>query len=159
MSKPVINIEQYMKPHWDEHTKDKARKVLAFVQLMMNEHDFEQVRKAQGSKEYIQHNRNMEDGIDGVTKAIAALVKTSPEFSYDVKQVFVDGDHVILHSHATLKAKHRGDESQGFNIIDTWRVNEGSLVEHWDAVQGISFSMRLYALLTGGKVSNANGIF
>ena len=66
---------------------------------------------------------------------------------------------MIIHSHATLKAAHRGDESQGFNIVDTWRLEDGRLVEHWDAVQGLSFSMRIYSLLVGGKIRNTNGVF
>jgi hypothetical protein len=45
------------------------------------------------------------------------------------------------------------------NIIDTWRVEDGQLVEHWDAVEGISFFMRLYSLLTGGQIRNSNSIF
>ena len=99
------------------------------------------------------------DGIDGVLSTLKNLVKNAPEFSYEVKRIFVDGNHVVLHSHATLKAKHRGDDSQGFNIIDTWRVENGQLVEHWDAVEGISFPMRMYSLMTGGKVRNENGVF
>ena len=67
--------------------------------------------------------------------------------------------HVIVHSHATLKAAHRGDDSKGMNIIDTWKVEDGELVEHWDAVQGISMDMRLYNLFAGGKVRNTNGVF
>ncbi|MCG7908623.1 MAG: polyketide cyclase, partial [Candidatus Thiodiazotropha taylori] len=62
-------------------------------------------------------------------------------------------------SHATLKEKHRGDDSQGLNIVDTWKLEDGRLVEHWDAIQGIDLSMRLYGLFFGGKVRNANGVF
>lgn len=159
MSSPRIALSNLVKAHWSEQDKANASKVVEFVQLMMNDHDFSIIRQKYSSNSYTQHNRNIADGIEGVIATVSALVKQSPEFSYDVKHIFVDGEHVILHSHATLKAAHRGDDTQGFNIVDTWKVVDGQLTEHWDAIQGISFSMRLYSLLTGGKVRNSNGVF
>ncbi|WP_087017426.1 nuclear transport factor 2 family protein [Thaumasiovibrio subtropicus] len=159
MPQPHIDTESLLNPHWSQQDKRHAESVIEFVQLLMNDHDFDEVTRRYRGNRYVQHNRNMADGIDGVVETVSDLVKNAPEFSYDVRQVFVDGDFVILHSHVTLKAKHRGDESQGFNIIDTWRLEEGKLVEHWDAVQGLSFSMRLYSLAVGGKVRNSNGVF
>lgn len=159
MSSVTIDFNALSKPHWDEEQTFKARKVIHFVQQLMNDHNFEEITRQFEGKPYLQHNRTIEDGIQGVVKSIGKLVKNAPEFSYDVKRVFVDGDHVILHSHVTLKARHRGDDRQGFNIIDTWRLDNGELVEHWDAIQGLSFSMRLYAWLSGGALRNANGVF
>lgn len=159
MQTPIINFEKLNKPHWSEQARQNARKTIEFVQLIMNDHNFDEVAKHYSGTPYKQHNRTIADSIDGVIKTVGALTKTSPEFSYDVKHLYVDGDHVILHSHATLKAKHRGDDSQGLNIIDIWKIEEGNLVEHWDAVEGISFPMRLYGLMTGGAVRNDNGVF
>ncbi len=159
MTAPIIDFTKLAKAHWQDADRDNAKRVVEFVQLIMNDHNFEAIRARQKGQPYKQHNRTIPDGIEGVIKTVGNLVKNSPEFSYDVKNVFVDGDHVILHSHATLKAKHRGDEKQGMNIIDTWRVADGHLVEHWDAVEGISFTMRIYSLMTGGQYRNTNGIF
>ncbi|UTM56156.1 nuclear transport factor 2 family protein [Photobacterium sp. CCB-ST2H9] len=159
MSSPKINLEALEKSHWSNTDKRNAALAIEFVQLMMNDHNFDEMTRRYAGQPYEQHNRNIANGIEGVVKTVSNLVKNAPEFSYDVKHVYVDGDSVILHSHATLKAKHRGDDTQGLNIIDTWRVSDGRLVEHWDAVQGISFSMRLYALMTGGQVRNGNGVF
>ncbi len=159
MSIAKIDLNALTKPHWTDSQKEKAKLVVNFVQLIMNDHNFDEVISRFGQQEYKQHNRTIEDGISGVVKTIKDLTKTSPEFSYDVKHIYVDGEHVILHSHATLKTKHRGNEQQGFNIIDTWKVQEGKLVEHWDTIQGLNFSMRLYVLMVGGKVRNENGVF
>lgn len=159
MNKPHISVEALIKPHWSAQDREKVEAVIAFVQLIMNDHNFDEVTKQYGQNSYRQHNRTIADNIEGVVRAVSDLVKTAPEFSYDVKHAFVDGDYVIIHSHATLKSKHRGDDAQGFNIIDTWRLENGKLVEHWDAVQGLSFSMRLYSLMVGGKVRNSNGVF
>lgn len=159
MTKPVITVEHHIKPHWNKQGADNAKAVIEFIQLLMNDHNFSEISKRYANSPYKQHNRNMADTISGVVKTVSDFVKGAPEFSYDVKHVFVDGEHVIVHSHATLKAKHRGDDTQGFNIIDTWKLKDGKLIEHWDAVQGLSFSMRLYSLLAGGKIKNTNGVF
>ncbi len=159
MSYPKININLLEKPHWSSDDRNRVEAVLEFVQLIMNDHNFDEITRRYAGSPYKQHNRNIADGIGGVVKTISDLVKNAPEFSYDVKHIYVDGEYVILHSHATLKAKHRGNDAQGLNIVDTWKVVDGKLVEHWDAVQGISFSMRLYGLITGGKVRNDNGVF
>ncbi|ALO41950.1 nuclear transport factor 2 family protein [Pseudoalteromonas phenolica] len=159
MTSPKIQLNELVKPHWTEDDNQKASLAVKFVQLLMNDHNFDEVLANYGKNGYKQHNQTIADGIEGVISAIRTLTKNAPEFSYDVKNIFVDGNYVILHSHVTLKAKHRNNPKQGFNIIDTWKIENNDLVEHWDAVQGISFSMRLYTLLTGGKILNKNGIF
>ena len=159
MTNSKIEFESFIKAHWSQEDKANAEAALTFVQQIMNDHNFDAIRDRFKGKNYKQHNRNIADGIEGVIKTMSNLVKNAPEFSYDVKYVFVDGAHVIVHSHATLKAAHRGDDSKGMNIIDIWKVEDGELVEHWDAVQGISMDMRLYNLFAGGKVRNTNGVF
>ena len=159
MSSTKINLAKLEKAHWNDKDREQAALVINFVQLLMNDHDFDEILRLYKGLPYVQHNRNIGDNIEGVIKSIRELVKHAPEFSYDVKHVYVDGNHVILHSHVTLKAKHRGNDNQGFNIIDTWRIENGKLVEHWDAIQPINLSMRMYSLVTGGKVRNQNGVF
>ena len=82
-----------------------------------------------------------------------------PEYSYDVKHIYADGDHVVFHSHATLKKEDRGNDRKGMNIIDTWRIEDGRIVEHWDAIQPLDRGMRLFVLLNGGNIRNSNGVF
>lgn len=156
---PVINLDTLKKDNWNATEQQNAALVVEFVQLIMNDHDFDQVLSRFGSQPYRQHNRSMTDGISGVVKSVSDLCKQSPEFSYDVKHIYVDGENVILHSHATLKRKHRGDDKQGFNIMDVWKVVDGKIVEHWDTVQPMSFSMRMYMLVTGGAIRNDNGVY
>ncbi|AOT11149.1 nuclear transport factor 2 family protein [Pseudoalteromonas luteoviolacea] len=159
MSTPQINLQALTQSHWQAEELGNAQAVAEFVQLLMNDHNFDEVIARFGNDQYKQHNRTMADGIAGVVKTLKDFVKLAPEFSYDVKRMFVDGEQVIIHSHATLKEKHRGDDTKGMNIIDTWTVRDGRLVEHWDAIQPLDMSMRLYNLFMGGKVNNANGVF
>ena len=90
---------------------------------------------------------------------VKTLTKRFPEYAFDVKRIVSSGDIVVLHSHATLKAKHRGDETKGFIVMDTFRLQNGQLSEHWDALQAIDFGTRLLMLLTGGAKGNANPTF
>jgi predicted SnoaL-like aldol condensation-catalyzing enzyme len=159
MSSPRIELHELKRTHWSEQDQVNAALVVDFVQTIMNDHNFDEIALRFKGKPYYQHNRSIGDGIEGVIKSLSSLIKNAPEFSYDVKHIYIDGDHVILHSHATLKYKHRGDETQGFNIMDTWRIENGELIEHWDAVQPMSLSMRMYSLVTGGSIRNGNGVF
>ncbi|MCG7550213.1 nuclear transport factor 2 family protein [Pseudoalteromonas sp. Of7M-16] len=159
MNSPKINTDALLSLHWNEQETKNAKIVAEFVQLLMNDHSFEKVMTRFGQGPYKQHNRNMADGISGVIETLRDFVKQAPEFSYEIKRMFVDGEQVIIHSHATLKAKHRGDDTKGMNIIDTWTVRDGKLIEHWDAIQALDVSMRLYNLFMGGKIKNSNGVF
>ncbi|SMF29147.1 nuclear transport factor 2 family protein [Pseudobacteriovorax antillogorgiicola] len=159
MTVQKIDFNALKRPHWNQTQEQNANLVIDFVQGIMNDHDFEYITETFGKHNYVQHNRNMPDGIDGLVGYLKKFVKNFPEFNYDVKKIIVDGDMVSLHSHATLKHKHRGNQEKGFNIIDTWRVDNGKLVEHWDAVQAIDLPMRLYATFVGGRKMNKNGFF
>lgn len=159
MSGPVIHQQALIKPHWTATQIEYAQSALNFVQTLMNDHNLTAVRTDYANTEYRQHNRNMQDGIEGLLNYFETLVKRFPEFAYEVKHVMVDGEFVTMHSHATIKKQHRGNDSKGFNIIDTWRVQDGRLVEHWDAIQPLNGFFRFYYWMTGGKINNRNGVF
>ena len=143
-------------------TEDEARNVALvadFVEVVMNRHDYDEARRRFGGGAYVQHSRGIPDGMAGIIDYLTDLTKRFPEYSYDVRTMIADGDLVTFHSHATMKAKHRGDDGKGFNIIDTWRIEDGRIAEHWDAIQPLDFSMRLFALFAGGRRRNDNPVF
>ena len=156
---PPIDAAVFMKDHWTETERANAAIVVDFVYNIMNRHDFDYIRGQYGDNPYVQHNRNAPDGIEGVITFVGGVTKDYPDFSYDVKHIVVDDDLVMLHSHATIEKAHRGDDSRGLNIKDTWRLENGKLVEHWDAVQAMDLSMRLLFLMQGGEVNNSNGVY
>lgn len=153
------NLDSFVKSHWTSEEKQKAETVLLFVQNLMNDHNFARIGQEYENVLYKQHNRSMKDGISGVIHSVSTLTKRFPDFAYEVKNIFVDGDYVTLHSHATVKKQHRGNDRKGFNIIDTWLVKDGKLTEHWDAVQPLDAFMRFYYWITGGSIENTNGVF
>jgi predicted SnoaL-like aldol condensation-catalyzing enzyme len=65
-------------------------------------------------------------------KFLAFLKERYPQSHSDIKQVFADGDYVILHVHAV-----REPNTLGSAIVDIFKLENGKIVEHWDVVQPI----------------------
>ena len=159
MSTIKIDLEKLKKEHWNEEQNKNAEVVVDFLQHLMNDHDFDYIKETYGGHPYKQHNQSMTDGLGGVLQVVSSFSKRFPDYVYDVKHIYVDGPFVTVHSHATNNKKHRGNPQKGMNIMDTWKVEDGKLVEHWDAVQPIHGSMRLLFWMIGGKFKNANTYF
>ena len=156
---PTVDIAPHEKPYWTDTERANAELVADFIRTLMNEHDFDAVLERFGGGSYRQHNRSMRDGVPGVIENVKGLVKRFPEFSYDVRGIVASGDLVVVHSHSTLRAKDRGNEKRGFVIFDQWRVVDGTLVEHWDAIQPLDLTARMFVLFSGGRIRNDNGLF
>lgn len=154
-----IDIDSLKKRNWSEQELKNAEMMVDFIQHLMNDHDFEYISKHFGDNTYLQHSKSIPDGMNELIKYVSDFSKKFPEYTYDVKHIYVDGNYVIFHSHATIKAKHRGNDKKGFNIIDTWKIKNGNIEEHWDAIQPIDGFMRFFIWLTGGKAKNSNGLF
>lgn len=152
------DYEKFIKPHWTEEELEIFGVVTGFLQTLRAK-EFDRLLLDYGRHPYVQHNIGMGDGLAGVVKEGRKAVKQFPDFFIDTKHVYMDGNFVIIHSHMTAKKSHRGNDSKGFNVMDIWKVTEGKIVEHWDAIQPIDFGVRLYALVAGGNVKNANGRF
>lgn len=159
METPNIELEALQRDTWSQNERENVTLVVDFVEHLMNRHDLDYVLEKYGQGPYVQHNRSMENGVAGVVDYVKTLTKRFPQFSYDVKYIHADGEFVTLHTHATMRAKDRGNEKRGFIIYDTWKVEDGKIVEHWDALQPLDFGMRLFALFAGGAIKNKNGLF
>ena len=82
---------------------------------------------------YRQHNPLIEDGLEGVKKFVAFVMANYPDAHCEIKRVFADGDHVILHSHW----HGLSDNPRGEAVVDIFRLEGGKVVEHWDVIQPI----------------------
>ncbi len=154
-----IKYDALAKDSWSDQEVKNVKLLIDFVQNLMNNHNFDYVAEKFGNEIYTQHNRGIPDGLASLIKYVKDFTKRYPDYTYDVKHIYADGDFVIFHSHATIKAQHRGNEKKGLNIIDTWRIKNGQIAEHWDALQPMDGFMRFYNLLTGGKIQNSNGVY
>lgn len=157
--KPVIDLQSLQKPSWTKQELANANLITDFVQNLMNDHNFDYILEYYNDSAYVQHNRSLPDKITGLVGFLKEFVEDYPDYSYDVKHIYVDGNYVIFHSHATLKKADRGDDKKGMNIIDTWRLEDGRIVEHWDSIQALDGFMRFYSLINGGSIQNDNGVF
>ena len=154
-----IDLDRLKKDTWSAQEYENAVIVTDFVQNLMNNHDFDYIKKKYGNNHYKQHNQSMVDGLTGVLQVVSNFAKRYPDYTYDVKHVYVDGPFVTFHSHATNNKKHRGNPQKGLNIMDIWKVEDGKITEHWDAVQPIHGAMRFLFWMIGGKFRNKNTYF
>ena len=156
---PQIPFEQLIQESWNQQETENVKVITDFIQNLMNNHNFDYIEKNFDNDSYIQHNRSIPDGIIGLISYVNNFTKRFPAYSYDVKKVIARDSLVIFHSHVTLKEKHRGNDKKGFIIMDMWKLKNGKITEHWDAIQPINGLMKFYLWIAGGKVRNENSIF
>jgi len=116
--------------------------VLAFYEAGLNQKDFAAASQYFGAH-YIQHNPLAKDGPEGFKAFLEFLRAKYPQSHSEIKQVFADGNYVILHVHAVREPGTRGNA-----IVDIFRLENGKIVEHWDVVQPIP-----------DQAANSNGMF
>lgn len=154
-----INLEKLKKENWSDQEVLNVELVVDFVQQLMNNHDFDGVLKKFGNPYYKQHNRSIPDGMESLVKYVKDFTKRFPDYAYDVKHIYADGDFVIFHSQITTSEKDRGNDKKGFNASDTWRIQNNQIVEHWDSLQPMNGFLRFIFWLIGGKIANTNGVY
>ena len=105
MNKIIIDFDALKQDHWSDKELENATVIKDFVQHLMNNHDFDYVLKTHGKDPYVQHNRAIPDGIDGLVEYVRGFADRFPDYTYDVKRIMADGDYVVFHSHATTRGK------------------------------------------------------
>ena len=113
-----------------ETNKDIA---VAFYKKALFEGRVEDAFRLYASAPYRQHNPLIEDGKEGVKKFVAWVMANHPDARCEIKRVFADGDHVILHSHW----HGLSDNPRGEAVVDIFRLEGGKVLEHWDVIQPI----------------------
>ena len=63
---------------------------------------------------------------------VVALCVGPARAQCSIKRVMADGDLVAVHSHCRDTPRARGSA-----VVDIFRVDGGSIVEHWDVEQGV----------------------
>lgn len=115
-----------------QYDLEANKKVVAdFYDLIINRKDFNSARKYVGSR-YKQHNPLVADHPEGLEAFITFLKTNYPEAKSEIKRIFADGDHVILHVHSL-----REPGTAGRAIIEIFRLENGKIEEHWDVIQEI----------------------
>jgi len=82
--------------------------------------------------EYIQHNPDVKNGIQGFIEYFEEMQREYPEKSIEFVRSVAEGDLVALHTHQVWP----GNEE--YVTMDFFRFDEnGKIVEHWDAIQQV----------------------
>jgi len=115
----------------DAQAEANRKVVLDFYEKGLNQKDADAAIALMGNR-YVQHNPNAADGPEGFRKFIGFLREKFPNSRSEIKRSFVDGDYVILHVHAVREPGTRGSA-----IVDIFKLENGKIVEHRDAVQPI----------------------
>jgi predicted SnoaL-like aldol condensation-catalyzing enzyme len=105
--------------------------VLELFEAGINQKDFAKASQYFGPR-HTQHNPNAADGPEGFHKFVDFLREKFPNSHSKIKQVFTDGDYVILHVHAVREPGTRGNA-----IVDIFKLENGKVVEHCDVIQPI----------------------
>jgi predicted SnoaL-like aldol condensation-catalyzing enzyme len=116
--------------------------VQEFYNLLINKKDFKAASKYIGNR-YIQHNPLVAEGPEGLKAFVDFLKSDYPDAKSEIKRIFADGDYVIIHVHSV-----RIPGTRGRAIFDLFKLENGKIVEHWDAIQEIPESS-----------ANSNGMF
>ena len=116
--------------------------VKEFYDFLINKKDFKSASKYIGNR-YIQHNPLVAEGLEGLKAFVDFLKSDYPNAKSEIKRIFAEGDYVIIHVHSV-----RIPSTRGRAIFDLFRLENGKIVEHWDAIQEIPESS-----------ANSNGMF
>jgi len=84
------------------------------------------------SPDYIQHSSLAPPGRDSLKAFLDRVRRESPDATQEIRRAFVDGDHVVTHTHVK---RFKGDP--GLAVMDIFRVAGGRIVEHWDVLMDV----------------------
>lgn len=101
-------------------------------------------------EDYQQHSvMGVPQGREGFQQFFASFAQTVTDGTYTVHQMIAEDDKVVVHG--TVSATHTG-EMQGIpttgkrfelEAIDIFRLRDGKIVEHWDAVDRLGMLQQL----------------
>lgn len=93
---------------------------------------------------YIQHNPQVETGAQALKQLLERARARYPQAEHRVKRMLVDGNLVAAHVHVIFEPG-----SEGFAVVDIFRIDNGRIAEHWDVIQAV----------VAADAKNSNGRF
>lgn len=127
-------------------TITNKQRVLSFYKLIVGQRRAELIPEFV-HEDYIQHNPNVKQGRAGITEMINYL-KTLPLPPVGAKSPVIraiqEGDLVVTHLDIEFIGKRMA-------VIDLFKLKDGMLAEHWDAIQQISDQTGMSITATNGS--------
>ncbi|MGY3378305.1 putative SnoaL-like aldol condensation-catalyzing enzyme [Arthrobacter sp. TE12231] len=81
--------------------------------------------------DYRQHNPTIPDGPEAAIRMLTPKFDGSPDASFDIQRILVDGDLALVHVRAS------GPGRPDAAVADIYRFENGRIVEHWDVLQPV----------------------
>lgn len=110
---------------------DNRAIVTDFADLFYTQRDVRKAFETHVVPDYIQHNPGIPDGRDAALEFLVPMF-SDPQRSFEIKRILVDGDTAVIHVHARPTP-----DSKGASVFDMYRLENGKIVEHWDAIQTV----------------------
>ncbi len=118
---------------------------------IMNSHDAARFAELV-SKNYMNHNPNVEPGLKGVVAFMGHWLETLSDTSVRVEDAFAVGDRVV--GRYTYRSRHTGPfvgaPASGAELtirsIDLWRVENDRFVGHWDELNTLEIFQQMGAI-------------
>jgi predicted SnoaL-like aldol condensation-catalyzing enzyme len=110
--------------------EENRRIVVTMYNLLMNDHKVDEALEYIGAN-YKQHNVRAPDGKEFLRGAFKERFEEYPKYRSDIQRTLADGDLVAVHTHEQYDADDPSSTSNA--VIDIYRVDNGLIVEHWDA--------------------------
>ena len=103
--------------------------VTEFARLFYTERDVKTAFERYVIEDYVQHNPGIKDGRAAAIEALSDMFAEAGR-QFLIKQIIVDGEMAVIHVHAIPKPGERGA-----SVFDMYRLKDGKIIEHWDAIQ------------------------
>ncbi len=105
--------------------------VVAFYDMVFNQHDVEGAITKYIGDEYIQHNPFVADGIDGFRDGITGWLGSDASIRAEIVRTVAQGNLVVVH----VRSSSAAGESA---VMDIFRLDDdGKIIEHWDVSQPV----------------------
>jgi predicted SnoaL-like aldol condensation-catalyzing enzyme len=114
----------------DNMDKNK-RTAIAFLEAVVNEKNFDKA-SAYLRSNYQQHNPEKPVGANSLKKFVEFLKSTYPNAHTTIKQVYADGDSVILFVHSV-----REPGTKGRAIVNIFKLKQNKIQQRWEVAQDI----------------------
>lgn len=123
-SKIVASLKKSPDP-----TTGGKKLIINLFNEFFRDHDMSAVERYM-HPDYIQHDFDVPPGRDGFKEYFANVFAMFPDFHVDILHILEDGDMVAMHGYGVT------DPGKiEVLVVDTYRIKDGLLYEHWGTVQ------------------------
>lgn len=126
--------------------KTKANKELVegFINDVLIGNNTDKITDYISTKQYLQHNPGVKDGLAGLGEAIASLNEAGMPMIYSKNHFILgEGNFVLTGSEGVFM-------KENVSFYDIFRIEGGKIVEHWDVIEKI---------IPEAEAKNSNGKF